>query len=654
MPIAIEYVGSASGSSSPTANTVVTLPGGMVANDLILVAGCVADTVDNALAAPSTGGYTEVLTKQYQNDVNDIDLTVFYKFHNGTDTNITFTNVGGTNASNAAVCMVFRNVKLVADGGPFATTSQSTGGISTSNADPSSIATATGDAVVIVGATGHTGTATATYTFPANYTTNAVQKAHNDTIDALIGMGYRLSGYANPENPGAFTAATIGVDADNAWAAFTMALAVRSVGTTTVTKEIGSTGTYSTPQLWEDSMGTDHTTAERMAAGTFSGNLTLGETLTWTTGGATAKLLDTDNSAYITYAIIAGAPTSGTVTGGTSLKTCNATSAYPTHIGVLYVGQCQNQEFTGANPLLTLSGTTTSTTTPITLTTKASASFVDNANKLTNALRYNASNGAAIRGTSLNDKTIIVTSGNVTVSKLQIANDVSGTAAGAIGPVSGGANFLLDSCIAEANHTGTSTSTGVVNANTSTTILYNCLIVQKASAADHIVGMGGSAPVLRNCTLVASDDLATAPTMIFAATAAVATITNCALFAGDSTKSIVSGGAAPSFTTCYSDISGTAGVTQTTYGNAFENVNNATRDFRLKTGSALIDTGTTDGAIPDDIVGTSRPLGAFYDVGAWEFTPVSAGANTGFQYLEGGYVTYKVGLHGIMAGKGTN
>jgi hypothetical protein len=78
--------------------------------------------------------------------------------------------------------------------------------------------------VVIIGATGHTGGATASYTNPANYTTNPAVRAHNDTFDGLVGMGYRLSGYSNPENPGVFTAATIGTAADNAWAAITLAL----------------------------------------------------------------------------------------------------------------------------------------------------------------------------------------------------------------------------------------------------------------------------------------------------------------------------------------------------------------------------------------------------------------------------------------------
>jgi hypothetical protein len=196
----------------------------MLKGDLILIAASVADTVNNALAAPTEGGYADVVgSTLYADDVNDVNLNVFWKFHNGTDTTATFLDVGGANASNVAVCMVFRGVAS-GGGGPFRTAATTNTGVSSSNADPPSIATTTGDCVVIVGATGHTGAGTATYTNPTNYTTNAAVRAHNDTIDGLVGMGYRLSGYSNPEDPGVFTAATIGTAADNAWAAVTMAL----------------------------------------------------------------------------------------------------------------------------------------------------------------------------------------------------------------------------------------------------------------------------------------------------------------------------------------------------------------------------------------------------------------------------------------------
>jgi hypothetical protein len=130
--------------------------------------------------------------------------------------------------------------------------------------------------------------------------------------------------------------------------------------------------------------------------------------------------------------------------------------------------------------------------------------------------------------------------------------------------------------------------------------------------------------------MLAPDDLATAPTSIFLSGASgTVTVQNCGLFAGDSTKAIKAGSATFNFTTCYSDISGTSGVTQTTYANEFQNVNDATRDFRLKTGAAQIDTGTTDttnAAI--DIAKTNRPSGAAYDVGAWEFVQAAAPATS--------------------------
>lgn len=220
---AISFIGSAVNSSSPNTGTTVTLPGSMAVNDLIIVAAAVGDTVDNGMAAPTEGGYTRIGSATiYSNDVNDTNLDLYYKFHNGSDTTVTFGAVGGTNASNAAVVMVFRGVSTSS---PFDTTVTTTSGISTSNADPPSHnwSGAAGVWTVIAAATGHTGTATATFTFPANYTTNAAQDAHNDTIDVLVGMGYRTAP-ADPEDPAAFTAANIGVAADNAWAAVTLSL----------------------------------------------------------------------------------------------------------------------------------------------------------------------------------------------------------------------------------------------------------------------------------------------------------------------------------------------------------------------------------------------------------------------------------------------
>ncbi len=225
--MAISFVNSAVGSSSPNTGISFALPT-LQANDLIIVAAAVGDTANNGLAAPTApSGFARVpgvAATIYSNDVADCNLDVYYKIAVSGDSGatMTFGAVGGTNASNAAVAMVFRGVDTTT---PFDVNATSTSGINTSNADPPSIdhGNPSGVWTVIAGATGHTGTATATFTFPTGYTTNAAQRAHDDGTDILLGMGYNSSP-SDPEDPGAFTAANIGTAADNAWAAVTMAL----------------------------------------------------------------------------------------------------------------------------------------------------------------------------------------------------------------------------------------------------------------------------------------------------------------------------------------------------------------------------------------------------------------------------------------------
>lgn len=232
--MAISFIGSAVDSASPNQTVSVTLPGGMATDDLIIVAAAVGDTANNGMAAPTEGGYTRIgAATIYSNDVADVNLDLYYKFHNGTDTTVSFDAVGGTNASNAAVVMVFRGVKLVADGGPFDTAVSTTSGINSSDADPPSHdwSGAAGVWTVLAAATGHTGGVTASFTFPTGYTTNADQRAHNDTTDVLVGMGYNTSP-SDPEDPGALTAANIGTAGDNAWAAVTMSLSPAAASAT--------------------------------------------------------------------------------------------------------------------------------------------------------------------------------------------------------------------------------------------------------------------------------------------------------------------------------------------------------------------------------------------------------------------------------------
>jgi hypothetical protein len=269
--------------------------------------------------------------------------------------------------------------------------------------------------------------------------------------------------------------------------------------------------------------------------------------------------------------------------------------------------------------MLNITGSTVSTVAHKELTTVAGASFRDNVNAQINALRYNSANGAAITSTVNAAPTVDISESFVALSNLQIANTAANGSALSISGTFGIHNNL----ILEGTRNSAVASDGIYYSPISpnTTSLSNSIIVQRNSATDHIVGTFNANLIFRNVTIVAPDDLATAPTrIILTGSSGSPTFQNCSLFAGDSTKAIFGGSGTPTFTTCYSDIVGTSGVTQTIYANEFQNVNDATRDFRLKLGAAQIDTGTTDVTFAaTDIVGTSRPQKMAYDVGAWEF-----------------------------------
>ena len=391
----------------------------------------------------------------------------------------------------------------------------------------------------------------------------------------------------------------------------------------TVVKTIGTTGKFSTPQLWEDGAPVDLTTAEKSAAGTFLvAAFAQGESLTFVGSGATGKLLDTDSTGagtgtYVTYGITAGNPAaSDVVTGGTSGATCVLTSGTADNVGVIWEGQCQNQEFTSAGNGVVVSGSTSSATAYKKLTTVAGASFRDNVNVQTNALRYNASNGAGIRTTT----TAFAVAGSFNESYCQSLNlQFSCDLTDQKGHASTGANERHENLIIEGRLTVADAAQGSARFTGSGTIAVNVLVVQRAASASHIVGTGTGTPSFYNCTFVCPDDLASPTQVIFSGASGTVTVQNCGLFAGDSTKAIKSGSATFNFTTSHSDISGTTGVTQVTYSSQFENVNNATRDYRLKTGAGMIDSGTTDATNAGvDIAGTARPSGSSYDTGCWE------------------------------------
>lgn len=177
------------------------------------------------------------------------------------------------------------------------------------------------------------------------------------------------------------------------------------------------------------------------------------------------------------------------------------------------------------------------------------------------------------------------------------------------------ATLNVDSCYILINATGTGTALGasVSSGATATLNLYNTIIDIKSTAAATTRGVSRSNGTWNayNCTIHGPGSTGTG---LFSASGC--TTKNCAVF--DWTDDF--NGSTISY--CASDDGdGTNAQSGATWTNEFED--HANGDFRVKSGSTkLKDLGATDpgsGLFSDDIVGTARPQGSAWDIGAHEY-----------------------------------
>jgi hypothetical protein len=294
----------------------------------------------------------------------------------------------------------------------------------------------------------------------------------------------------------------------------------------------------------------------------------------------------------------------------------------------IWRGELKNQIHggAGAGQVLHIPNTlTTDATRYVELTTEAGASFADHANIQTNALRGNGANGGAMIISDSNFNQVVRAAAAFTrVNKVQILSTAttSGTAL-----LMDGADGIVDRCIMESS----STSGYAFDGSASRHTLKNSLCaVRVSSNTVGIVKFFENATVV-NCTLVVPSDFTAASFGIDFSFPNNVTLRNVAVFGvaavWDTTPSgtfIVA--------TCRSSLTPpNAGFTQITYdtstGSGFENITDSTRDFRIKSTSAMKDAGTTDATnAAIDIAGTARPSGSAYDIGAWEFKVTSTQA----------------------------
>jgi hypothetical protein len=281
-----------------------------------------------------------------------------------------------------------------------------------------------------------------------------------------------------------------------------------------------------------------------------------------------------------------------------------------------YVGEVyKDSEFVVALPLI-IAGIVTDATHGITLRAAAGQSFRNNANVRTNALRYNAANGVAIRGTSGYNSAIEIQGVHyVTFDGLQIAHQNNGRAIFSSGATPG-SNTTVQNCLCEAPGSFAS-GLRIDGANA---VVRNTLVVNTGSGlAMQMTGANGK---LHGNTVVKTG------------TAAVTGIQ------GNSSTEIRNTVSA-NFATCFTGMTaancsnnastdatapGANSKTALTLASLFEAPGT---DYRTKSGSALIDAGTVVG-LAVDISNTARPQGSAYDIGAWE---VTAPATSGFTFV---------------------
>lgn len=280
-----------------------------------------------------------------------------------------------------------------------------------------------------------------------------------------------------------------------------------------------------------------------------------------------------------------------------------------------WVGECLNQgEFTVNGTVLTVSGQTTDATRNIILRCAAGASFNDNANVRTNALRYNASNGVAIRTTSAAYNTIIAISTAWTrLEDLQI----DGSAVTTFGISITVVGCVIKKCIIDTSGLANSTGISIVYSSATTTSVINCLLLtgregisfNSYTTVNHVIAGN---------TLVANSNAMRAFTIN---NSSRPIITNCGVFGYGAFNNGTEGTGTGFNATDLASAPGSNNLTSLTTADQFEN---STNDFRAASTGDL-QAGTPDATnLADDISNQDRDDTTPW-IGCWEVAAAGGG-----------------------------
>lgn len=292
------------------------------------------------------------------------------------------------------------------------------------------------------------------------------------------------------------------------------------------------------------------------------------------------------------------------------------------------VGECYNDsEFTPAAQVSIGGWTGASATNTVTLKCAAGQSFRDNANVLTNALRYNQSNGVGINGQATYQSVLVITGDFMIVDGMQILADAASSTSGGIAQqIGAGATCVLQNCIIQGNSRNSGSGNGLVSWYGSTSTVQNNVIIVTASNGQGLGGLvagtwydntvfttNGSTGIgigVNYGIAIAKNNVVAGFTTDYSGT--------CTTSANNATDKGSFGGTGWS----------TSGQVSLVAATEWQSVTAGSQDLRLKSTSAkLKDNGATVGPA-NDIAGTSRPQGSAYDIGCWEL--VAAASDTLF------------------------
>lgn len=247
--------------------------------------------------------------------------------------------------------------------------------------------------------------------------------------------------------------------------------------------------------------------------------------------------------------------------------------------------------------------------------------FYDDANKLTNALRYNNANGVAVL-ISGNYDALVSCGSNARVVVRGIQVNCSANGQFTIG-TTGKARF--ERCLLRSNRNGPAFSEIGEAVNS---------VIHLVNSSGYVVGQNSDNRNWRNCTIYGSG---ASNAFSYGNYAVGNVIANCAIFGFSgivNNTARITTSTSVNIATDLSSVGWTAGsgahVTSLTASAQFVSVTGGSEDFRLKAGNSIATSGARDQTNTGDIdvIGSSRSTST-PSIGAWEYLAPAPNAPTG-------------------------